>query len=307
MGGGSSARIGVCLVGVGLYFVIKGLRAKFRDELEPGGVGPFSHEAIVTLGRVGWVGRGIVMALVGWFLTSAAVQFRPEEAKGFDGSLRELTEIDARSAGRRVRRRRPHRVRLVLRDLGPAATAHRRELRPGGRRAGDARRPPGGAGRGRRASGRCPVRRPRLIRLTPPPRSGGWSAGSRRHPRLGAPARAIDQQVVGGLMLVVALAIVFVTALVVGIVFDMVDRDSGLARWDTAVAEWGSENATSWSTNVLDALTDLGGTRLPRRDLRRGRDLRLRPSPQPERRPVPARRARRRVDDQQRAQADRRP
>jgi membrane-associated phospholipid phosphatase len=85
----------------------------------------------------------------------------------------------------------------------------------------------------------------------------GWL---RRHPRLGAPARAIDQHVVGGLMLAIALAIVFVTALVVGIVFDMVDRNSGLAEWDTAVAEWGSENATSWSTTALDALTDLGGT-----------------------------------------------
>jgi Domain of Unknown Function (DUF1206) len=84
--------LGVCLVAVGAYFVIKGLRAKFRDELEPSDVGPFSHETIVTLGRVGWVGRGIVMALVGWFVTRAAVQFRPREAKGFDGSLRELTE-----------------------------------------------------------------------------------------------------------------------------------------------------------------------------------------------------------------------
>ena len=84
--------VGVCLVAVGIYFVVKGLGAKFRGELEPGGVGPFSHEAIVTLGRVGWVGRGMVMALVGWFVTSAAVHFRPREAKGFDGSLREVTE-----------------------------------------------------------------------------------------------------------------------------------------------------------------------------------------------------------------------
>jgi hypothetical protein len=84
--------VGVGLVGVGIYFVIKGLLAKFRDELEPEGVGPVSHEAIVTLGRIGWVGRGIVMALIGWFLTSAAVQFKPSEAKGFDGSLREVTD-----------------------------------------------------------------------------------------------------------------------------------------------------------------------------------------------------------------------
>ncbi len=82
-----------------------------------------------------------------------------------------------------------------------------------------------------------------------------------RHPRLGAAARAIDRQMIGGLMLAVALSVVFSTALAVGVVFDMVDRNSGLARWDSAVAEWGSEHATLSSTRVLDALTDLGGTR----------------------------------------------
>jgi Domain of Unknown Function (DUF1206) len=84
--------LGVIIVGVGLYFLYKGLRATFRDELEPAGVGPVSHETIVTLGRVGWVGRGIVMGLVGWFLIRAAVEFRPARAHGFDGSLREVTD-----------------------------------------------------------------------------------------------------------------------------------------------------------------------------------------------------------------------
>jgi Domain of Unknown Function (DUF1206) len=84
--------LGIAVVGVGLYFVYKGLRATFRDDLEPGGVGPVSHESIVTLGRVGWVGRGIVTGLVGWFLTSAAIEVRPGRAQGFDGSLREVTD-----------------------------------------------------------------------------------------------------------------------------------------------------------------------------------------------------------------------
>ncbi len=86
----------------------------------------------------------------------------------------------------------------------------------------------------------------------------GWL---RAHPRFGAAARTIDREAAGGLMLAVALAIVFTTALVVGIVFDMVDQESGLARWDESVARWGSENATSWSTDVLDFVTDFGGTR----------------------------------------------
>jgi membrane-associated phospholipid phosphatase len=86
----------------------------------------------------------------------------------------------------------------------------------------------------------------------------GWL---RAHPRLGGAARTIDREAVGGLMLAVALAIVFATAMVVGIVFDMVDQGSGLARWDESVARWGSEHATAWSTDVLDFLTDFGGTR----------------------------------------------
>jgi hypothetical protein len=84
--------IGVVIVGAGIYFLIRGIRATFRDELEPRGVGPLSHESIVTMGRVGWIGRAIVTGLVGWFLIRAAVEFRPAEAKGFDGSFRELTE-----------------------------------------------------------------------------------------------------------------------------------------------------------------------------------------------------------------------
>jgi hypothetical protein len=84
--------IGIVIVVVGAYFVYKGLRAKFRDDLEPAGVGPVSHESIVTLGRIGWVGRGLVMGLVGWFLIRAAVEFRPAEARGFDGAFREVTE-----------------------------------------------------------------------------------------------------------------------------------------------------------------------------------------------------------------------
>lgn len=80
-----------------------------------------------------------------------------------------------------------------------------------------------------------------------------------RHAWLAARVRSIDAEVAGGVMLVAALVVTFVTALAVGIVFDLVDRHAWVARWDRAVADWGSEQASSTSTSVLDAVTDLGG------------------------------------------------
>lgn len=84
--------LGVALLGVGVYFLHKGVTASFRDDLEPGGVGPIRHEAIVRLGQVGWVGRGVMMLLVGWFIAQAAVRFDPNEAQGLDGALRHATD-----------------------------------------------------------------------------------------------------------------------------------------------------------------------------------------------------------------------
>jgi undecaprenyl-diphosphatase len=84
-----------------------------------------------------------------------------------------------------------------------------------------------------------------------------WLGG---HSHFGQFVRNVDRQAAGGLMLVAALAVVFATALAVGVVFDMVDRGSGLARWDQTVADWGSRNATEASTRVLETLTNLGGT-----------------------------------------------
>ena len=105
-------------------------------------------------------------------------------------------------------------------------------------------------------------RSPRTPDPGDPEREERWLVGwLLRHRRFGDAAQAIDRRAFGGLMLVSALAILFVTALIVGAVFDMVDNGSGLARWDQSVAEWGSRHATARSTDILDTLTNLGGTR----------------------------------------------
>ena len=84
--------IGVMLIAVGGYFAHKGATASFRDDLRGTGVGPFSTHQIVRLGQVGWLARALMMALVGFFLIRAAVQFNPDDAEGLDGALRRLAE-----------------------------------------------------------------------------------------------------------------------------------------------------------------------------------------------------------------------
>lgn len=80
---------GLAVVALGAYFAHRGTSRSFREDIEPGDVGPVSAHAIETLGVAGWVGRGVMTALVGWFLFQAALSASAEEAQGLDGTLRE--------------------------------------------------------------------------------------------------------------------------------------------------------------------------------------------------------------------------
>jgi hypothetical protein len=80
--------IGAVLLVLAAVFLWKAVSAHFESQLLPGGVGPVSHQTLVLLGRIGWVGRAGMMALIGFFLVRAAVTFDASEAEGLDGSLR---------------------------------------------------------------------------------------------------------------------------------------------------------------------------------------------------------------------------
>jgi hypothetical protein len=80
--------IGVILLALAAVFMWQAVSARFESQLGPGSVGPLSHRTLVLLGRVGWVGRSGMMALIGFFLVRAALTFDPSDAEGLDGSLR---------------------------------------------------------------------------------------------------------------------------------------------------------------------------------------------------------------------------
>lgn len=86
--------VGIVVVIVGLVFIVhKGIMRSFVDELHgvsgSAGDDAIDHTVVVS-GVIGWIGRGVVTVLVGFFVTRAAVRFDPNEARGFDNALREV-------------------------------------------------------------------------------------------------------------------------------------------------------------------------------------------------------------------------
>ena len=92
------------LVGVGLWNVYRGLTKKFEDKWRTGGMGHASAHWGGRAGVVGHLARGVVFALIGIFLTKAAVDYGPKEAIGLDGALQKLARAELRAVSARRHR-----------------------------------------------------------------------------------------------------------------------------------------------------------------------------------------------------------
>ncbi|SDS02071.1 DUF1206 domain-containing protein [Agrococcus carbonis] len=82
--------VGVGIAGIGVAFIVKGLRLKFREDVAP----PRRfRRAVDVLGASGYVAKGLAVVIVGVLFVIAAVQHDPEEAGGLDGALQSLTSV----------------------------------------------------------------------------------------------------------------------------------------------------------------------------------------------------------------------
>lgn len=81
---------GGVLAGVGLYQIYKGLTRKFLETSKTHQMSGAVEKPFTALGVVGHIARGIVFALIGWFLIKAAIDYDPNKAIGLDGALRKL-------------------------------------------------------------------------------------------------------------------------------------------------------------------------------------------------------------------------
>ncbi|WP_104061797.1 DUF1206 domain-containing protein [Arthrobacter sp. 4R501] len=83
--------VGLTTMGVGVYFVVKGLRRGFKDELFHF-EGTRRGKLIDALGVTGHVAKGIALNLAGLLFVIAAGKQSPEESTGLDGSLKALRD-----------------------------------------------------------------------------------------------------------------------------------------------------------------------------------------------------------------------
>jgi hypothetical protein len=83
--------LGVGVLAVGGYLVVKGVRRGFLDDLTPpsGAMGT----ATTVVGVVGYVARGVAFAVIGVLFVVAAVRADPEQAGGLDDALAALAGL----------------------------------------------------------------------------------------------------------------------------------------------------------------------------------------------------------------------
>ncbi|MBD8141526.1 MULTISPECIES: DUF1206 domain-containing protein [Frigoribacterium] len=83
--------VALAIVAIGAYFVVKGVKQKFREDLTlPGGA---AGRGTVALGVTGYVAKGIALGVVGVLFAVAAVTSDPSEATGLDGALKALAAL----------------------------------------------------------------------------------------------------------------------------------------------------------------------------------------------------------------------
>ena len=83
---------GIALLVAGVVFVGRGLHKDFSKTIDDGAMPRWARRLIPVGGTVGYVARGCVVTLVGWFIAHAAWTFDAKEAVGVAGALGRLAD-----------------------------------------------------------------------------------------------------------------------------------------------------------------------------------------------------------------------
>ena len=81
------AAVALAVLGYGVYELVRAYRASFMDKLDLEGDARRHRTTIERLGRAGLTARGVVYAVIGAGLATAAYRYDPDQARGLDQAL----------------------------------------------------------------------------------------------------------------------------------------------------------------------------------------------------------------------------
>ncbi len=84
--------IGVAVIGYGAGLAWRGWKEKFAEHLDSGGKTGEVGKAYLLLGKVGYIAKGVAMAVVGGLFCYAALTHDPNKAGGLDAALHEVLQ-----------------------------------------------------------------------------------------------------------------------------------------------------------------------------------------------------------------------
>ena len=84
--------LGLAVVGFGAYQAYKGVKQEFLPTLRTGEMPQGLRDATGKIGTAAYLTKGAILALLGYFFISSAVQYDPQEAKGLDAALQEVAQ-----------------------------------------------------------------------------------------------------------------------------------------------------------------------------------------------------------------------
>jgi hypothetical protein len=79
--------IGLIVIGVGLAVLIRGVRKSFSELIDTSSLSSVAQNAVLRLGQIGYIGKGLAYGMVGGVLSYAAYTFDAKKASGLDGAL----------------------------------------------------------------------------------------------------------------------------------------------------------------------------------------------------------------------------
>src|SRR5262245_50361859 len=79
--------IGLLAIGAGVAQFVAAYRAVFKQDLKRGEMTEAERRIVDFLGRLGFVSRGVIFTIVGWFVLQGAIHHDPSQVHGYGGAF----------------------------------------------------------------------------------------------------------------------------------------------------------------------------------------------------------------------------